>query len=65
MCLACQLITGKLVHKNRPTQVIGFVVDLTRKCLEGIQMNWAQYLFNQLEIDYKEVQDQGYYFHFS
>jgi hypothetical protein len=26
--LACQLIAGKLVRKNRPTQVTGFVVDL-------------------------------------
>jgi hypothetical protein len=39
--LACQLIAGKLVHKNRPTQVIGFVVDLVGKCVKGLQMNWA------------------------
>jgi hypothetical protein len=31
VCLACQLITGKLVRKNRPTQVTGFVVDLAGK----------------------------------
>jgi hypothetical protein len=37
--LACQLIAGKLVRKNRPTQVTGFVVDLARKCAEGLQMN--------------------------
>jgi hypothetical protein len=63
--LACQLIAGKLVHKNLPTQVTGFIVDLARKCAEGLQMNWAQYLVNQLELDYREVQDQGYEFHFS
>jgi hypothetical protein len=28
-------------------------------------MNWAQYLVNQLELDCKEAQDQGYEFHFS
>jgi hypothetical protein len=39
MCLACQLITDKLVRKNRPTQVTGFLVDLTGKCAEGLQMN--------------------------
>jgi hypothetical protein len=39
--LACQLITGKLVCIKRPTQVTGFVVDLTGKCAEGLQMNWA------------------------
>jgi hypothetical protein len=49
--LGCQLIAGKLVHKNRPTQVTGFVVDLARKCAEGLQMNWEKYLINQLELD--------------
>jgi hypothetical protein len=28
-------------------------------------MNWAKYLVNQLELDWREVQDQGYEFHFS
>jgi hypothetical protein len=65
VCLTCQLIAGKLVCKNRPTQVTGFVVDLAGKCTEGLQMNWAKYLVNQLELDCREAQDQGYEFHFS
>jgi hypothetical protein len=65
VCLAFQLITGKLVRKNRPTQVTGFVVDLAGKCIEGVQMNWASYLVNELEKDCREAQDQGYEFHFS
>jgi hypothetical protein len=36
VCLACQLIMGKLVHMNRPTQVTGFVVDLVGKCTKGL-----------------------------
>ena len=44
--LACQLITGKIVRKNKPTQVTGFVVDLTGKCIEGMHMNWVSYLPN-------------------
>ena len=28
-------------------------------------MNWAKYLVNQLELDYREAQDQRYEFHFS
>jgi hypothetical protein len=59
------LIVGKLVHKNQPTPVTGFVFDLAGKCAEGLHMNWAKYLVNQLELDYREVQDQGYEFHFS
>jgi hypothetical protein len=41
------------------------VVDLTGKCVEGLQMNWEKYLVNQLELDFHEAQDQGYEFHFS
>jgi hypothetical protein len=63
--LSCQLITGKLVHKNRPTQVSGFVFDLVGKCAEGLHMNWVKYLVNQLEIDCRESRDQGHEFHFS
>jgi hypothetical protein len=62
---AYHLIAGKLVRKNRPTQVTGFVVDLAGKCTEGLQMNWAKHLVNQLELDYNEAQDQGYEFHCS
>jgi hypothetical protein len=59
------MIEGKLVRKNRPMQVSGFVVDLARKCIERLQMNWTKYLVNQLEMDYREAQDQGREFHFS
>jgi hypothetical protein len=34
--LTFQLIAGKLVRKNRPMQVTGFVIDLTGKCAEGL-----------------------------
>jgi hypothetical protein len=53
--LACQLIAGNLVRKNRPTQVTGFVVDLAGKCVEGLQMNWVKYLVNQLELDFVKL----------
>ena len=65
MRLACQLIVGMLVRKNHPTQVTGFVVYLIGKCVEGMQMNWASYLDNELEKNYREAQDQGYEIHFS
>jgi hypothetical protein len=47
------------------TQVMGFIVDLTGKCLKGMQMKWVSYLTNELEKDYREAQDQSYEFHFS
>jgi hypothetical protein len=46
-------------------QVTCFVVDLIGKCVEVLQMNWAKYLVNQLELDCREAQDQDYEFHFS
>jgi hypothetical protein len=45
--------------------VTRFIIDLAGKCTNGLQMNWAQYLVNQLELDFREAQDQGYEFHFS
>jgi hypothetical protein len=33
--------------------------------MEGLHMNWVKYLVNQLELNCKEAQDQGYEFHFS
>jgi hypothetical protein len=65
VCLACQLITGRMVRNNRPTQITRFVVDIAIKCVEGIQMNLANYLVNELELDCRESKDQGYEFHFS
>jgi hypothetical protein len=65
VCLTCQLIAGKLVRKNCPTQVTGFMVDLAGKCVEGMQMNWVNYLVNELEKDCREAQDLGYEFHYS
>jgi hypothetical protein len=63
--LACQLIAKNLVRKNIPMQIIGFVIDLAGKCVEGLQMNWVKYLVNHLEIDFHEENDRGYKFHFS
>jgi hypothetical protein len=63
--LAFQLIAKNLVRKNIPTEVTGFFIDLARKCMEGLQMNWVNYIFNQLELDCHEAQDQGYEFHFT
>jgi hypothetical protein len=47
--LTWQLISGKLIRKNHPTQVTGFMVDLAGKCVEGMQMNWVSYLVNELK----------------
>jgi hypothetical protein len=63
--LTCQMIAGKIVRKNQPTQVTGFIVDLTGKCAKGLQMNWAQYLINHMDLNCIEAQDQGHKFHFS
>jgi hypothetical protein len=63
--LAFQLIDGKIIRKNHPTQVIGFMVDLVEKCVEGMQMNCVNCLVNELEKDFHKAQDLGYEFHYS
>jgi hypothetical protein len=40
------------------------VEDLAGKCVEGMQMNWASYLINKLEKEFREALNQGYEFHF-
>jgi hypothetical protein len=35
--------------------VMGFIVDLAGKCVEGLKMNLASYLINQLEKDCHEA----------
>jgi hypothetical protein len=40
------------------------VVDLAGKCVEGMQMNQAKYLVNELEKDCHEAQYLGYEFHY-
>jgi hypothetical protein len=46
-------------------QVTGFVLDLSGKCAEGIQMNWESYLVNKLEKECRKAQHQDYEFQFS
>jgi hypothetical protein len=41
------------------------VVDLAGKCVERMQMNWVNYLVNELEKNCREAQDLGYEFHYS
>jgi hypothetical protein len=65
VCLSFQLLYGNIVRKNHPTQFIGFLVDLTVNCVEGMQMNWANYLVNELEKDCCEAWDLGYEFNYS
>jgi hypothetical protein len=55
MHLSFQLLDGKLMRKNQPTQVTEFMVDLAGKCVEGMQMNWVNYLINELEKDCREA----------
>jgi hypothetical protein len=50
-----QLIARNIVRKNCPTQVTRFMLDIVRKCVEGMQMNWVSYLINELKKDYHEA----------
>jgi hypothetical protein len=55
MRLTFHLIALNLVKKNHPIQVTEFMVDLSGKCVEGMQMNYSSYLINDLEKDCREA----------
>jgi len=63
--LTCQLLAGNFMRKNHPTQVTGFAVEFTGKCVEGMQMNWVSDLINEPEKDCCEPQDLGYEFYYN
>jgi hypothetical protein len=65
VCISSELLVGKLVRKNRPTQIIEFMVHLAGKCVEGMQMSWVNYVVNELEKDFCETYYLGYEFHYS
>jgi hypothetical protein len=53
--------TAKCHRDEVPTAVI----VTTEKCVEGIQMNWANFLRNQFLQDCTEAQEKGTEFHYA
>jgi len=46
-----QLLTCNFLGKCRRDQVLGGVIQVTKKCVACVQMNWAMFLVNQFVIN--------------
>ena len=44
VCVATQLIVGKVMRKFHEDEVPALVVVLAEQCVEGVQFNWAKFL---------------------
>ena len=45
---AAKVLDSKLVQKMRPIQYIVGMIAMTKLCVVGVQLNWSQYILNEL-----------------
>lgn len=64
VCIATQLLVGKLMRKCHVNEVVASVIALAEQCVEEVQFNWAQFLCKEFLMNCKEAQDQGKTFHY-
>ena len=55
--VAAKFLAVKMVRKNILNQCTLGVIACTKKCVEGVQMNWSLFLLNQLKEDAMLVQE--------
>jgi hypothetical protein len=46
-----QVLACKLLRKCRKDEVLVAVIATTKKCIEGVQMNWATFLVNHFLVE--------------
>jgi hypothetical protein len=60
-----QVLACKFLRKCQKDQVPMIVIMTSKKCIEGLHMNWETFFLNQFLIDYEEAQDKGTAFHYA
>jgi len=60
-----QILVGKVMQKCRTDQVLAPIVALAQQCVEGVQINWSDYLHEEFLASCHEVQEQRMTFHYS
>lgn len=63
--IATQLRAGKLMRKFSANKVPTSIIMLVEQCVEGVQFNQVQLLYNEFLSNYREAQDQGKNFHYA
>lgn len=53
--VATQLLAKKVMRKCRANEVLATVVALAEQCAEGVQFNWAAFLYEEFLTNCKEV----------
>jgi len=49
------LLAGKLTRKFHVDEVLASVIALAKQCVEGVQFNWALFLYNKFLTNYGEA----------
>ena len=62
---AAKVLDKKLVRKMRTNQCTTRTIVVVELCAASVQLNWSQYLLNELLEDVKKVQAKGSAFHYS
>ena len=62
---ATKVLFSKLLWKMRPNQFTARMIIVTKLCAASVQLNWSQYLLNELLADAEEAQEKGNTFHYS
>ena len=60
-----QLLAGWVLRKCKPNQVSGPAIELADTAKDGVQYNWALYLFHQFTDDCIAAQDHNQLFHYA
>lgn len=55
VCVATQLLAGKVIRKCRGNEVTAPVVMLAKQCPEGVQFNWAEFVCEEFLTNCKEA----------
>jgi len=65
MCIATQLLAGKLIRKCCSDEVPTMVIALAEQSAEGVQFNTVQFLYEEFLTICKEAQEHGNTFHYA
>ena len=60
-----KVLSSKLLQKMKSNQCTAGMIAAEELCAVGVQLNWSQYILNELLADAKEAQDKGSTFHYS
>ena len=62
---AIKVLASKLLRKVHPDQCTMGAIAFTDLCASETQINWCQFLLNELIQDATDAQERGWAFHYS